>query len=81
MATVASLVLLGVALALLASWTDVMNALYFNSNLVRGKRVVVCGASTGIGEQIGVLFNYFFNQIITVKYYVNLWLERIHKYI
>ena len=30
-----------------------MNALFFNPATLKGSRVIICGASTGIGEQIG----------------------------
>ncbi len=47
-------VLLGVVLAVALGvvWTDLCTHVLFAPALLQGKRVVVCGASMGIGEQI-----------------------------
>lgn len=61
-------VLLGVVLAVALGvvWTDLFTHVLFAPALLQGKRVVVCGASMGIGEQIAYQYAQYNTSLVLI---------------
>ena len=59
MSRIQAAVVLIAVLSALAMWTDLSIFVKFRAEALLGKRVVVCGASTGIGEQIAYQYASF----------------------
>ena len=63
--TLARVAVVVAVIAILATWSD-LAVLRFDASAVEGKRVIVCGASTGIGENIALQYAALHARIVLV---------------